>query len=143
MDSKQGPFDTLDYAQGFVLGVEYANSFFGESGLPVPVVTRPPYQDRGTNKWFVDVEYDSDEEDDDLDDDDFDPAEYLKLADHAGLSETDWFRAFVAVHEQRTGMERDEFYKPDVITAYYSPTTTPSEGVDEDIEKHGLDRIDE
>lgn len=45
-----GPFDTQAEAEWFVRGVEYANSFYGDSGIDGPAPGTPYAQD---GKWYV------------------------------------------------------------------------------------------
>lgn len=62
-------------------------------------------------------------------------------ANRLGLTPGNWFLVFVYEHERRTGLELADFDKEEVIETYYSDRTTPSQGVDQDIDKHGLDEL--
>lgn len=55
-----GPFETLQHAEGFAEGVEYAASFTGEFDGPFPEVTGEPFVKGG--EWFVTVELEVDED---------------------------------------------------------------------------------
>lgn len=62
-------------------------------------------------------------------------------ADKKRLGKDKWFASFSHEHERRTAIPAVELDKDDTLARYYSPTTTPTEGVDADIEKWGLDDV--
>ena len=62
-------------------------------------------------------------------------------ANKKGLSRGRWYKAFLSEHHRLTGLDAADFSPGDTITAYYTPDTTPAEGVREDMEKHGLDEV--
>ncbi len=53
-----------------------------------------------------------------------------------------WWQEFLLEHERLTGLDRNDFDREDVITAYWSKGTSPEDAVREDMEKYGLDELD-
>ena len=53
---KQGPFESLQFADGFVAGIEHLASYLGDFDGPLPTVHGEPYPGNDGNSWFVDLE---------------------------------------------------------------------------------------
>lgn len=62
-------------------------------------------------------------------------------ADKKGLTQEEWWFAFVHEHNRRLGTMPEDMNEEDDLCRYYDLETTPTEGVNEDMEKFGLDEI--
>lgn len=115
---RQGPWDSVEFAEGFVHGVEYLASYAEDIRGPLPQVVGKPVQVDG--RWYVDVEIDDDR-----------PVE-----------RDQWIVAFCSEYLRRTGITvQDGGQSPEEVADRYWPGTCPVDAVLHQIEKYDLDDI--
>jgi hypothetical protein len=52
---KQGPFESLQFADGFIAGIEYLAGYLGDVDVTVPEVVGETFSENDGNDWFVNV----------------------------------------------------------------------------------------